>query len=220
MPALQTEIISTRSSLARIPQRRDYEREQSARIQQRMTALLMLKLLLVKAVALIGKTIEVIASNGIGQIEATVTNGLRLVLPERDIAFKVAKKEGARGNTYSFEVHQGEVHGPILETFGGTVANVVSLLLRVLVIKRFRLAKFLAFDEALNHVSIKHLPKTSELLKTLASSGYTIMAVTHQPILAFAADHVYSGIPGEGDEPPTLIKLNQSEIAEIRELAA
>jgi len=166
---------------------------------------------------LIDKTIEVISANGIGRIEDSVTNGLQLVMANKAFSFKVLKKEGARGNSYAFEVHQGEIHGPIHETFGGTLSNLIALLLRVMMIKRFGLAKFLVVDEAFNHISSDRLPKTSELLKTLASSGgYTIIAITHQPILAYAADVVYRGIPGSKDgDPSTLIRLSQRELAEL-----
>ena len=215
----QTELTSTRANLAHIHQRFAYETEQAGRIQDKLVVLGAEKMMLVKAVALIDKTIEVISANGINRIESTVTNGLRLVFADSDLAFKVIKKEGTRGNSYSLEVAQGEVHGPILDTFGGSVANVVSFLLRVILIKRFHLAKFLVADESFNNVSSLHLPMVSQLLRTLASDGgYTIMAVTHQPILAASADRVYRVVAGVST-PPTLLRLTDSEILEIKEAA-
>src|ERR1039457_6971036 len=100
MNLLQTELTTARASLAHVHQRFEYETKQVERIQERLAAIGAEKTQLVKAVALIDRTIEVISSNGIGRIESTVTNGLRLVLADPEIAFKVLKKEGARGNTY------------------------------------------------------------------------------------------------------------------------
>ena len=213
---LQTELSSTRSLLAQVHQRFSYETEQAAKIQEKLTILGVEKTLLVKAVALIDRTIQVISANGIERIESTVTNGLRLVFPQRgDLAFKIIKKEGARGNSYALEVQKkGGIHGPIMETFGGSVVNVVSFLLRVIMIKRFRLAPFIAVDECFKDVATIYQPMVSQLLRTLTSEGgFTILAVTHQPILATAADRVYRVVDGL-DEPPTLIRLTDSQMAD------
>jgi DNA repair ATPase RecN len=170
---------------------------------------------LLKAVALIDGAIQVVSANGIGVIEQLVTTGLRLVFDDPSMSFIVVKKEGARGNSYELEVQIGELRGPILETYGGGVANVVAFLLRVILINRFQLAKFLIVDESFNNVSVEFLPMVSELLKQLTQArDYTIFAVTHQPTLAAAADNVYRVVPHLG-APPTLHKLSETEVARL-----
>lgn len=79
-----------------------------------------------------------------------------------------------------------------MDSFGGGPVNVIAFLLRVIMVKRFKLAKFLALDESFNNVSSDYLPLVSEMLQKLCREhGFTILAVTHQPVLAGAADRVY-----------------------------
>jgi DNA repair ATPase RecN len=192
-----------------------FEQDALARHKRRMGELEEEKVLTVKAVALIDKAIGVVSANGVGRMESTVTNGLRLIFGDPQLAFRVLKKEGKQGNSYYIEVQKGDVSGPILETFGGGVANVVSFLLRVIMIKRFKLARVLICDETFNNVSARILPAVSETLRSLArDGGYTILAVTHQPILASAADHVYRVMADTPEDPPKLVAMKPRDVDE------
>ena len=183
--------------LSQIATRREQEVKTLAELKAKMDEYAAQKAELLKAVALIDKTIGVVSANGIGKIESTVTNGLHLVFSNPDYGLRVIKKETARGNNYYLEVYKGAVAGPVLSTFGGGVSNVIAFLLRVIMIKRFKLGKLLVVDENFNNVSPKYLPKVSELLKTLADDGgYTIFAISHQEALSDAADHFYTVYPG------------------------
>ena len=183
--------------LSQIATRREQEVKTLAELKAKMDEYAAQKAELLKAVALIDKTIGVVSANGIGKIESTVTNGLQLVFSNPDYCLRVIKKETARGNNYYLEVYKGAVAGPVLSTFGGGVSNVIAFLLRVIMIKRFKLGKLLVVDENFNNVSPKYLPKVSELLKTLADDGgYTIFAISHQEALSDAADHFYTVYPG------------------------
>lgn len=217
MSQLLAELITLRGAIDRIRQRYAWEQEQIERLHARLRELEAEKTLLVRVVGLIDRTIMVVSANGIGRIESTVTNGLNLVFAGQEpMAFRVMKKEGALGNSYELEIQQGAVHGPILDTFGGGVANVTSFLLRVMMLKRFKLAKFLVLDESFNNVSGQYLPMVSELLRSLAHEGdFTIFAVSHQAVLAAAADHVYRAIENP-DGPPLLQRLTSAQMAEIR----
>lgn len=218
MSQLSTELTALRTRLDRVRQRLEFENQQSARIDARLAEIEAEKSALVKAVALIDKTIEVVSANGIGRIETTVTNGLRLVFDDPTLSMKVVKNEGKRGNSYEIIGRQkkGEewVEGPFLDTFGGGVANVASFLFRVLMVKRFKMAKVFILDESFNNVSAQRLPMVSKLLRSLAhDGGYTIFVVTHQPILALAADRIYRAVPDPEDGPPSLEEITTSELA-------
>jgi hypothetical protein len=219
MTDLSTELTTLRSRMSRIRQRLEFERAAATRIDSRLVALEAEKLDLVKAVTLIDQTIGVVSANGIGRIESTVSNGLRLVFGDPSLSLKVIKNEGKRGNSYEIVGRQlkGEewVEGPFLETFGGGVANVASFLLQVLIQKRFKMAKVFILDERFNNVSAQALPKVSKLLRSLAhDGGYTILAVTHQPILAMSADRIYSAVPGPGDMSPMLEEITHQQLSD------
>lgn len=217
MNSRHTELTALRTRMDRIHQRRDFERQAAERIEKRLKEIEEDKANLLKAVGLIDRAIEVISANGVGRIETTVSNGLRLVFEDPTLALKINKKEGARGNSYEIEGQQGEgerlVAGPFLETFGGGIANVAAFLLRVIMLKRFKMARFLVLDESFNNVAAQSQPMVSELLRTLTrDGGFTILAVTHQPILARAADRIYRAVPHE-NASPTIERVTSSQLA-------
>jgi len=152
-----------------------------------------------KSLVVIDKTIQIISSRGIGKIQSIVSGGLKLVFGKQ-VGFQIEKKEGAKGSSYRFLIKYGDVVGSPTDTFGGGIVNVTSFLLRIIMIKRFKLAKFLAVDESFNNVSKEYLPKVSELLQSLSRDhGFNILAITHQNELASSADRVYqveSGMNG------------------------
>jgi DNA repair exonuclease SbcCD ATPase subunit len=169
------------------------------------------KLDLIKAVGLIDRAIQIISANGVGKIESVVSDGLKLVFGQ-DIRLVIDRKEGTRGDSYQLIAQKGEVRGAPLDTIGGGPVNVMSFLLRVLMIQRFKLKKFLALDESFVNVSAEFLPKVSEMIRTLCDQyGFGILSVTHQPMLAAAADRVFLVEKG-----PLLRELRPEELDEYR----
>jgi DNA repair exonuclease SbcCD ATPase subunit len=204
-----------RQKVSFITSNRDFEEKNLTRLRGKVTKLEEDKLALVKVQALIDKGISVISANGIGKIESIVTGGLRAVFQNPDYRLVVEKKEGAKGNTYKLRIGKGELVGDALGTFGGGVSAVAAFLMRIIMIKRFKLAKFVVVDESFNNVSPQIQPKVSEMLQKLVHDhGFTIFMVTHQSGLVGAADHVYEAIPSI-DSPPILRKLSNDEILEI-----
>jgi DNA repair ATPase RecN len=197
-----------------------FEDRNIARLHGKIEQLEKDKIELVKVQTLIDRAITTISANGIGKIEQVVTAGLHQVFGNRgNLRFVVEKKEGKRGNIYKLKVQKTRkdglvIQGDVLKSFGGGLANVISFLLRVMMIKKFKLAPFIVLDEAFNNVSRHYQPKVSEMLRTLCNKhGYTILAVTHQPILTAAADSVYRVVPQdeEGEKPPVLQIITDSD---------
>lgn len=187
------------------------EREVLKRNQDRVTDLESQKVMNLKALAVIDKAIQVISANGIGRVESIVSDGLKLVF-DQDIKLIVERKEGVRGDSYRLMVQQGEVVGPPIDTMGGGVVNVISFLLRVIMIQRFRLNKFIALDESFSNISADRTSKVSEMLRSLCDDhGYTILLITQQPLLACAANRVFSVEKG-----PLLRELSSDELDELR----
>jgi DNA repair exonuclease SbcCD ATPase subunit len=167
-----------------------------------------------RAQIVLDQAISRVSEGGIQKIEEMVTTGLNLTFPDMDLKFVIEKKTGARGNSYRFLVKEGEVAGPVSDTFGGGVVNVTQFLLRVIMIQRFGLARFMALDETFANVSEDYLPRVSELLRSLCDDEqFKILLVTHQPRLAAAADSVYRVSPGPG-----ILKLDSQELDDLRSL--
>ncbi len=193
-----------------IDQRLQYETATLARLNTRIKQIEDEKSYLIKSVGILDRCIQLVSANGKGKIERIVSDGLRRVFGNDHIGLVVEKKETSRGNSYRLLVKKGETVGNPMDSFGGGVQNVVGFLLRVILIKRFKLAPFIALDEQFSNVSPEYQPKVSEMLKTLSKLGFTIFAISHQPTITSAADTIYEVRNDEGF-PPRLIRQSNGE---------
>lgn len=188
---LQSRIGRVHANVTAIRQRHEYEASTIARHTTRIKQLEEEKAELVKAVGVIDRCIQLISANGIGKIESIITDGLRRVFGNNQLGLVIEKNETKRGINYKIQVKKGETIGNPMDSFGGGVQNVVAFLLRLILIKRFKLAKFLALDEQFSNVSPQYQPKVTQLLKTLTGMGFTIFTVSHQPSITGGADSIY-----------------------------
>ena|SRR5271157_1592110 len=198
-----------------IDQRLQYEITTISRLSTRIKQLEDEKAQLIKAVGTLDRCIQIVSSNGIGKIEGLVSDGLRRIFGKDDLGLVVEKRETARGNTYRLLVQKGNTIGNPMDSFGGGVQNVVGFLLRIILIKRFKLAPFIALDEQFSNVSAEYQPQVSRMLKTLAGLGFTIFAISHQPTITSAADIIYEVLVEEG-RPPLLRKVDGPRLDEMR----
>ena len=174
-----------------INQRLEYETGSIARLTFKVKQLETEKADLVKAVGTLDRCIQIVSANGIGKIEDIVSDGLRRVFGNDRYGLLIEKKETARGNSYRILIRKGQTVGSPMDSFGGGIVNVAAFLLRVILIKRFKLAPFIALDEQFSNVSPEYQHRIASLLKTLSGMGFTILAVSHQPKITAGADTVY-----------------------------
>lgn len=85
---------------------------------------------------------------------------------DKTLGLVVEKKEGARGYSYRLLIKHGDTVGNPMDSFGGGVQNVTAFLLRVILIKRFKLAKLLVVDESFNNVSVDYIA-AKQLLESI-----------------------------------------------------
>jgi hypothetical protein len=219
--AVTSRISAFRLGAARLRQQVDYEVSNIARLNDKVKCIEEEKADLQKALGLIDRCINLVSANGIGKIESIVTAGLQQVFKdEKDpLFFIVEKKDTARGYNYRLLCKQGTTIGNPMTAFGGGVQNVCAFLLRLIMIKRFKLAKTIFLDESLNNINgSKNLSRMSKMLHTLANEfGFTILAVTGQKRLAEAATRIYEVVPGEST-PSLRLKaydsINEEELAD------
>ena len=215
---LADRLANFRSVAGQIEQRWGYERETVARLTRRLGEIEAEKALLVRAVGALDRCVQLVSANGVGKIEGIVTDGLRRVFGDPRMGLVVEKRETARGNSYRLLVRRGDTVGNPMDSFGGGVQNVVGFLLRVILIKRFKLQSFIALDEQFSNVSPEFQPMVGRLLRTLADMGFTILAISHQPLITAAADNVYEVVPGDG-APPTLRRAPHGGANEVHKAA-
>jgi DNA repair exonuclease SbcCD ATPase subunit len=208
---LSNRIAVFRNGRVRVEQQLENERRTITRLTTRIDQIKEESIELAKAVSLLDRCIEVVSINGIGKIESIVSAGLRKVFKDNTLGLVVEKKETARGYSYRLLIKQGDTLGNPMDSFGGGVQNVTAFLLRVILIKRFKLSKAIFLDESFSNVSSEFLPQVSNMLRTLVdNNGFTILTVSHQPLITACADKVYrvQETPKDG---PLLVEGNVDE---------
>jgi hypothetical protein len=147
--------------------------------------------------ALIHVLIDGELTDGVKAIEALQSEGVRVVFPDQDISVR-ADVEVARGkvNVTLVTTERKEdgtvVEGLSLDGFGGAVATVQSILLRLAIIFRRGLRPVLFLDETLPAFDAKYVHTMASFLKVLCKRmGVDILLVTHNPTLVDAGDRAY-----------------------------
>lgn len=132
------------------------------------------------------------------RVESLVTRGLRAVFRRADMEFffEARVHGGIVGILPALRsTFRGQpIEAGIVEGHGGGVADVISFLLRVVVLSlaRPKLALVLVLDEPFRHVSTEYLRGCATLLRELSrTAGIQFILVTHKPDLLDAADVVY-----------------------------
>lgn len=216
--ALTTRLSRMRANIQAIDQQLEYETATIARHTNRIKQLEGEKAELIKAVGVIDRCIQIVSANGVGKIEGIVTDGLQRIFGD-NIRLVIEKKEGSRGSSYRILVKDGDTMGDPMDSFGGGIQNVIAFLLRVILIKRFRLAPLLVLDEQFSNVSPEYQPRIAQVLKTLAGLGFTIFAVSHQSLITEGADNIYEVVPladGCGAGPKLQKVFNPWELSNER----
>ncbi len=126
-----------------------------------------------------------------------LTEGLRAIFDDLDISVR-ADVEVQRGKvsvdliTIQNDQTHGTTEGSSVEAYGGSIATVQSVLLRVVVLNRRGLRPLLLLDESLAAVAEHYVPRVGRFLSTLADRLHMdILAVTHNPVLVESASRAY-----------------------------
>lgn len=134
---------------------------------------------------------------GVQAVEKLQTEGLQTVFSDQDLNVK-AQVEVQRGKVsvdlVTSQKHPGgiEVEGLSNDAFGGAVATVQSILLRIIIILRRGLRRVLLLDESLPAFDGNYVSNMGSFLSVLCSRlDLDILLVTHNPTLVEAADRAY-----------------------------
>lgn len=134
-------------------------------------------------------------------VEKVITEGLQLVFGTTDYFTVITKVErGASAIEFELETPEGAVQN-ILDAEGGSVAQIVSFLLRILLILSYRpqLRKVIVLDEPFVGMDDEKLPNVAALLRKMVDeAGIQIIMVTHYEPFIDVADVAYEVIKTKG----------------------
>lgn len=169
------------------------------------------KTVLEETLELLNNMTRLLIDRELRPIEEFVTYGLKQVFIDKDLSLRIDRVETPSGFKYDFIIKDGDIEAPVSDNFGGSVEEVVSLMLRLMVIHRLGKAKFLAMDEFFTGVDARHRPNLINLLKVLCNkAGFDIFLITHQEDFISGADTVLQAYP-------TLEGLQVREKNELKE---
>lgn len=141
--------------------------------------------------ALLRELTNILIEKEIKPIQEFVTYGIQNVFSDRDLEFSIVRKDTGTNTKYEFWLRDGLIEAPIDNNFGGSVLEVCSLMLRLMVIKRLKKATVLFMDEFFTGVDSRHRINLIQLLRTLCSKAeFDILLITHQDDFVTGADKV------------------------------
>tara|TARA_R110000824_G_scaffold151258_1_gene322230 strand:- start:2528 stop:3181 length:654 start_codon:yes stop_codon:yes gene_type:complete len=129
--------------------------------------------------------------------EGLLTEGLQAVFDDLDLSVR-AEVEVKRGkvsvNLLTIQKYPDgtTTEGSSMDSYGGSIATVQSVLLRIVVLTRRGLRPLLLLDESLGAVAERYVPRVGKFLALLADRlGLDILAVSHNPVLVEEATRAY-----------------------------
>jgi DNA repair exonuclease SbcCD ATPase subunit len=147
-----------------------------------------------KVATLFKHLIEQYVSEYAASFSRLVTEGLHTIYHDQDLDFSVDITQ-KRGKIHAeFITSQEGREGDTLKSFGGGVAALESLLLRVLVMLKEGMAKYLFLDESLGALSVEYVDLCGSFLRQLCDRlGIHILLVTHNESFLEHATRAYQG---------------------------
>lgn len=141
-----------------------------------------------------------------------VTEGLSYVFHDQNLTFQVNVEKKHGGIWVEFETASDEVTGQPIESFGGGVLSVESLILRILVLMEKDLSRYLILDESLGALSEEYIDQMSKFISQMSERfDVDILLVTHNDAFLDHADTVYRARQKKGVEKDTLILEDDHE---------
>lgn len=136
-------------------------------------------------------------TEGVKAVERLLTEGLQAVFTDQDLSVE-SEVVISRGKvSVDLLTVQKRPDGVVIrgmpnDAFGGAVATVQSVLLRIIVMRRRGLRSLLLLDESLPAFDANYVHNMGAFLSLICDRlGLDILLVSHNPALIDASDHAY-----------------------------
>ena len=141
--------------------------------------------------------IDAEVTSNVQAVERLLTEGLQTIFDDMDLQVK-ASVETQRGKvsvdlvTCQKQANGVVTEGSSMDSYGGSVATVQSVLLRLIVLLRRGMRPLILLDESLGAVADHYVPAVGRFLSLLCNRlNVDVLAVTHNATLVEAADRAY-----------------------------
>ena len=153
-------------------------------------------------------------------ILTTINTALRDVFIDQEVKIDLkasnTNQEASKLNIkYDIVFYQNGVemasNEKLLIKIGGGIMAFISILFKILVGYIYSKNKFYIFDESLSEVSELYMPRMGQFIQKFCERhGFTIILITHTPIIAEYADLVYK-LDGEFQDGVPTLKIDKIE---------
>ena len=205
-------LLQIRSRLDRAVGQRDGVRNRLKTVRQDIERLIEEDRVIGLVAELFRQMIDQEVTMGVQAVERLQTEALQAVFDDQDLRVK-ARVETSRGKisvdlvTVERKADGTEIEGLWDDSFGGSVATVQSILLRLIIILRQGLFPLILLDESLPAIEDNYITNIGRFLSTLcARLGVDILLVTHNPETVGAADRAYRLVKKDGSTQFELLR--------------
>jgi hypothetical protein len=182
--------------IARLEGRRDTLLTNQKRLETEISCLSHRTEVLNKASEAIRFVLQSLVESDKEGIQAVLSEGLKAIFDDQELEMRINTSIKRGKVNVDFNVYDGlkGVEGNVLDSFGGGIANVVSLLFRCIIIMKLGLRKIIVLDESLSNIADFYVDNTGRFLKSFCDkTGFDILLVTHQPKFLEWAHSAYEG---------------------------
>lgn len=122
------------------------------------------------------------------------TTGLRHVVYDQELTFKIKQEPKYNRLSMRFVLEEDGNEGDPLSSYGGGTAVIISLVLRIAVMARMKMANLLLLDESMVALANAYVPLAASFMRQLSEqTGVNILMVTHNPEFLNHAHVAYEG---------------------------
>lgn len=138
---------------------------------------------------------------------SVVTEGMKTIFWDQEVTFNVDVQQKHGKVWVEFNTVQNGVSGQPLESFGGGLSSVQSLILRLLVLLKSGMARYLILDESLAALSADYVPTCAEFLRKMCDElDVNVLLITHNKDFLEHSDVAYQAFLSK-DETLQLKKI-------------
>jgi len=191
---LKDRLTSLKSSVSKICAYEAVISAQADRLETESSSSKMKSELYSKCSEIFKKWLEDSMERNVGSMADLATTGLRHVIPDQELIFKIKQEPKYNRMSMRFVLEQDGVEGDPINSYGGGAAVVVSLILRIAVMQRMGMGNLLILDESMVALANVYVPSAASFIRKLAEqAGVNILMVTHNPEFLASAHVAYEG---------------------------
>jgi len=199
-----------RESIASVKAHREVVRSRKAALAESVTATRYKADLNQRGSEVIKKWLEDLLKENVDSIAELVTTALRAVIYDQHLTFRIIQEPKYNRLSMRFVIEEDGVEADPMTSFGGGAVVIASLVLRLAVMTRLKMANLLLLDESMLAVANRYVPGAADFMKQISEeTGINIFMVTHNEEFMANAHSAYDGSVEEGSDGVKALRLRR-----------